>query len=222
MAGGIGIFGGTFNPIHLGHLRAALEVYEAEGLAEMRFVPAALPPHKQATDLVTATHRLRMLDLAIAGVPAFRTWTVELERPGPSFTIDTLRALRAEVGPTERIALVLGRDAFRDFGTWKEPAAILGLCDVVVMSRPPWPDALELAEFPVATRGAVCYDSVSESFRHESGHVVKLQRLTALDISATAIRTLCAAGRSIRFLVPPAVEEYIRAERLYRGEDRLR
>ena len=96
MPGGIGILGGTFNPIHLAHLRLAEEVREVERLDEVRFVPAAIPPHKAAGDVASAEHRLRMVELAIAGIEGFRAWSIELERPGPSYTIDTIRALRAE------------------------------------------------------------------------------------------------------------------------------
>ena len=215
---GIGILGGSFNPIHLGHLRAAEEVREAESLDEVRFVPAALPPHKEAATLVTAAHRLRMVELAIAGVPGFRVSTAEIDRPGVSYSVDTLRALRAELGDAARIVFIVGWDAFRDFHTWKEHAAIFGLCDVVVVTRPPAPDRLAHEEIPLAAREAFWYDSGSDLYRHRSGHVLKLQRITALDIAAASIRTRLTAARSIRFLVPPAVDSYIATHGLYRQE----
>jgi nicotinate-nucleotide adenylyltransferase len=218
LSGGVGIFGGTFNPIHLGHLRAAEEVREALGLAEVRFVPCAVPPHKTDATLPPPTERLRMVELAVAGVPGFRAWDVEVLRPGPSYSIDTVRALRTEVGERTPIAFVLGRDAFADFANWREPDAILGLCDVVVITRPPWPATLDVADFPVASQGAVWYDPRSGVFRHASGHTVRLLPITALDVSATAIRERLRAGRSIRFLVPAAVEAYIAAAGLYRAE----
>ena len=217
--GSIGLFGGTFNPIHLGHLRAAEEVREAERLDEIRFVPAALPPHKESATLVTAAHRLRMVELAVAGVPGFRVSALELERGGVSYSVDTLRTVRAEMGEAARIVFVVGYDAFRDFHTWKEHATIFGLCDVVVVSRPPSPPTLAREEIPLAARETFWYDSISEVFRHPSGHVLKLQRITALDISAASIRTRVADGRSIQFLVPSAVAEYIADHRLYRQED---
>jgi len=222
MAGGIGIFGGTFNPIHLGHLRGAEEVREALALDEVRFVPAAAPPHRRGVALAAATDRHRMVQLAVADVPGFRSWDVELQRPGPSYSVDTVRALRAEVGPAVRIAFVIGFDAFREFETWKEHATLFTLCDVVVMTRPPWPQRLGAEEIPLAAREAFRYDSSSEVFLHESGHVLSLQRITSLDISATAIRARVAAHRSIRFLVPCAVERYIAEHRLYRQEDGAR
>jgi nicotinate-nucleotide adenylyltransferase len=216
---GIGIFGGTFDPIHLGHLRAAEEVREAEEVDEMWLVPAALPPHKEGERLAGVADRLRMVELAVAGVPGFRVSTIELERGGVSYSVDTLRAVRAEVGDGARIVFVVGYDAFRDFHTWKEHATIFGLCDVVVVSRPPSPPTLAREEIPLAARETFWYDSISEVFRHPSGHVLKLQRITALDISAASIRTRVADGRSIRFLVPSAVAEYIAHHRLYRQED---
>jgi nicotinate-nucleotide adenylyltransferase len=217
--GGIGILGGTFNPIHLGHLRAAEEVREAQELAEILFVPAASPPHKDTAGLAPAAHRLRMVELAVAGVSGFRVSDVELARAGPSYSIDTLRTMRGEVGPAARLVLVLGFDAFRDLHTWKEGPGIFELVDVVVVTRPPWPERLAGEEIPVAAREAFWYDSASESFRHRSGHVLTLQRITALDISAATIRARLAAGRSVRFLVPPAVDAYIAAHGLYRQED---
>ena len=219
---GIGIFGGTFNPIHLGHLRAAEEVRDAEGLDEMRLVPAALPPHKQAAALVAAADRLRMVELAVAGVPGFHASTLELDRPGPSYSVDTLRAVRTELGESTRIVFVLGLDAFRDLHTWKEHAAIFALADVVVVTRPPAPERLSLEDIPIAARNAFWYGPDSEAFRHESRHMLKLQRIAALDISAAEIRASVAARRSIRFLVPAAVEAYIAEHGLYREGDRSR
>jgi len=216
--GGIGILGGTFDPVHLAHLRAAEEVLEAEGLDEMRLVPAAVPPHKERAGISHAGHRLRMTQLAVAGVPGFRVWDVELRRRGPSYSVDTLRTLRAEVGPALRIVFVVGRDAFAEFHTWREYEAIFGLCDLVVVTRPPWPETLVLEDVPVAARPAFRYEPPGGCLRHESGRAVSLQRITALDVSATAIRARVAARRSIRFLVLPAVEAYIAEHRLYRSE----
>ena len=219
---GIGIFGGTFDPIHLGHLRAAEEVREAEEVDEMWLVPAALPPHKEGERLAGVADRLRMVELAVAGVPGFRVSRLELDRPGASYSVDTLRTVRAQVGAATRLVFVLGRDAFRDFHLWKEHAAIFALADVVVVTRPPAPARLGADEIPLAAREAFWYDSGSGAFHHQSGHVLKLQHITALDISAAGVRASVAAGRSIRFLVPPPVEAYIVEHRLYHEEDARR
>jgi nicotinate-nucleotide adenylyltransferase len=208
--------------VHLGHLRAAEEVREGAGLDEMRFVPAAVPPHKEADGIAPAADRLRMVELAIAGNAAFRAWDVELLRTGPSYSVDTVRALRDEVGPAVRIAFVLGRDAFDEFHTWKDPETILTLCDLIVMTRPPWSRTLAPDDLRIATREPIRYDPGSGTFHHASGRAVRVQPITALDISATAIRSLVSAGRSIRYLVPPAVEDHILQQRLYRRADGAR
>ncbi len=218
-SGGIGLLGGTFDPIHLAHLRAAEELRCGQALDEVRLVPSARPPHKEGIRMASAADRLRMVQLAIAGHAGLRAWDVELGRTGPSYSVDTLRGLRAEIGADRRIVFALGRDAFAEFDTWKDYEAIFGLCDVVVLTRPPWSATLDLHDIPVAARGAFRYDPASEGLLHASGHGVSLQRITALDISATAIRALVAAQRSIDFLVPPAVAAHIHAQRLYRAED---
>ena len=199
----------------MAHLRAAEEVRERCRLDEIRFVPAAVPVHKEAEGIAPAEDRLRMVELAIAGCPAFRAWDVELRRVGPSYSVDTIRELRDEVGPDTRIVFVMGRDAFDEFHTWKEPGTILGLCDVVVITRPPWPDTLSPDDLRVAIPRPFDYDPRSGTIRHASGRAVSLQRITALDISATAIRHMVSAGRSIQFLVPAAVASYIAASGLY-------
>jgi nicotinate-nucleotide adenylyltransferase len=221
-AGGIGILGGTFDPIHLAHLRVAEELREAHGLDHVRLVPSAVPPHKARRDLAPAPDRLAMVRRAIAGRPGLRAWAVELERDGPSYSVDTLRALRAQVGPDRHVVFGLGWDAFTEFHTWREHAAIFGLCDVVVVTRASQPAALAIDDFPIAARETLHYDRGIAGFRHVSGHRVSLQRVTALDISATDIRARVRAGRSIRFLVPDAVQRYIDDHRLYRAPRRNR
>ncbi len=219
MPGGVGIFGGTFNPIHLAHLRAGEEVREAEALDEVRFVPAAIPPHRRDAALAPAADRLRMVELAVADAPGLRAWDVEIARGGPSYSIETIRALRDEVGAARRVVLVIGYDAFREFHSWKEHESFFSLCDMAIVTRPPWPGNLTVEDLPLAARNAFRYDPGSGSFRHESGHVLTLHRITALDISATALRSRVATRRSIRFLVPRAVEAYIAERGLYRTED---
>jgi nicotinate-nucleotide adenylyltransferase len=159
-----------------------------------------------------------MVELAVAGSPGLRVWDLELQRTGPSYSVDTIRALRAEVGPDVRVAFIMGRDAFDEFHTWKEPEVIVTLCDIIVMTRPPWPETLSTEDLRIAGADSFRYDPRSGTIRHASGREVSLQRITALDISATAIRALVSARRSIRFLVPLAVEAYIEAHGLYRSE----
>src|SRR4029077_21242836 len=143
-----------------------------------------------AEGITPARHRLRMVELAVTGCAGFRPWDVELGRSGPSYSVDTVRGLRAEVGPDVRIALIMGRDAFDEFHTWRDPETILSLCDLVIITRPPWPNTLSIDDLRVAGADSFRYDPPSGTIRHASGRGVSLQRITALDISATAIRAL--------------------------------
>jgi nicotinate-nucleotide adenylyltransferase len=220
--GGVGILGGTFDPIHLGHLRVAEELREVQLLDQVRLVPAAMPPHKPDHRLAPARDRLRMVERAIAGNAGLQAWGIELERRGPSYSVDTIRALRREVGADRRVVFALGRDAFAEFHTWREHGAIFALCDVVVVTRPPHATTLTLDDFPVAARRTFHYDRTSAGFRHVSGHRVTLQHVTAMDVSASDIRTRLAAGRSVRYLVPDGVLRYIQAHGLYGASRRAR
>lgn len=218
----IGVFGGTFNPIHVAHLRSAVEVREAQQLDRIVFVPSALPPHKSRTGLAAAEDRYAMVARAIAGQPGFSVSRVEIDRPGPSYAIDTLALLRAR-RPSARYAFILGVDAFREIGTWKEYRSLFACCDIIVTSRPPHAMRDLRAVLPVVARGDFCYGRSREELIHESGHRVIFQRIHDLEISATELRRLCRQGRSLRFLVPLAVERYIIRHGLYgaaKGVDR--
>ncbi len=211
----LGLLGGSFNPVHLAHLRSAEEVRERCELDEVHFVPAATPPHKGTADLASAEDRLRMLELAVDGAPGLRACAMELQRGGVSYSIDTIREIRARPDAPERLVLVVGIDTFRDLGTWREHGAVFELCDVAVLPRPGHRAVLTPRDFPIATQGRFCYDSLRDRFRHDSGHTVALLPIPALDISATEIRRRVKEGRSIRYLVPAAVERYIRERGLY-------
>jgi len=210
----IGVFGGTFNPIHIGHLRSAEEVCEAQQLDRVLFIPSASPPHKRADGLASAAHRLAMVRLAIAGNPRFRASPIEIERGGPSFSVDTLRALRARM-PRARFVFILGLDAFREIATWKSYGSLFTLCDMVVTSRPPRRGAALRAAIPVAVREEFCYRRASRTLEHRTGNQIVFQRLSDLDISASALRARLHAGLSVRYLVPPAVQRYIERHHLY-------
>jgi nicotinate-nucleotide adenylyltransferase len=210
----IGIFGGTFNPIHLGHLRSAEEVREAQGLDRILFIPSASPPHKGARDLAGAAHRLAMVKLAIAGNPHFRASSIELQRDGRSYSIDTLRLLRQRQ-PRAQFAFILGLDAFQEIGTWKEYRSLFGLCEFIVTSRPQYRAVRLRALLPVAARGEFCYSPDGLSLEHRSGHRVVYQRISDFAISASAIRERLRAGASIRYLVHESVSRYIARHHLY-------
>ena len=213
----IGIFGGTFNQIHIGHLRSAEEVREAQGLDRILFIPSATPPHKRADGLVSAAHRLAMVRLALAGNPHFRVSAMEIERRGRSFSVDTLLALRARL-PRARFAFILGIDAFREIATWKSYRSIFALCDLVVTSRPPVRAAALRAALPVAVRSEFCYRPASRTLEHRTGNQIVFQRLSDLDISASALRDRLHHGLSIRYLVPTSVARYIARHGLYAAQ----
>jgi len=211
----VGIFGGSFNPIHVGHLRAAEEVREAFALDRILFVPAALPPHKVRHQLALPEQRLAMVQRAIAGNPFFRASDLELHRGGRSYSIDTLRELRQRF-PKWKLFFILGSDAFAEIHTWKEYEHLFELCDFVVVARPGVRVRCLRSLLPVATRKCFWYARDSLALVHRSGHKVWFQQITGLDVSATSIRQAVSRGRSIRYLVPPAVERYILQHGLYR------
>ncbi len=210
----IGILGGTFNPIHLAHLRSAEEVRQAQQLERVLFIPSANPPHKRNSDVAPAAHRLAMVRAAIRGNPRFAVSSIELRRSGQSYSVDTLDALRRRQ-PRARFAFILGLDAFREIGSWHDYRRLFSLCDVIVTSRPDFdPRQLE-REIPVAALSEFCYQPEANVLEHRSGHRVTFQPISALSISATQIRTLVRNRGSIRYLVPLAVERYIARHRLY-------
>ena len=210
----IGIFGGTFNPIHLAHLRSAEEVRQVQRLHRVLFVPSSTPPHKRQEGVVAPEHRLAMVRLAIAGNPGFAVSTIEIERPGRSYSVDTLRALHARM-PGTAFAFIMGFDAFREIDTWKEYETIFALADVIVTSLPPAVQDDVRAALPVAVRSQFCYRA--SQLEHRTGNRIIFQRISDLDISASAIRQQRRRGLSIRYLVPPPVERYIARHGLYAG-----
>lgn len=215
MGARLGLLGGSFNPVHLAHLRSAEEVRERCRLDEVRFVLAAVPPHKGVADLAPPEDRLRMVELALDGAPGLRACTMEIQRGGISYSIDTIREILSRPDAPERLVLVVGVDTFRDLRTWREHGAIFEHCDVVVLPRPGYRSTLTSHDFPIATQQRFCYDPLRDRFRHDSGHTVSLLPIPPLDISATEIRRRVREGRSIRYLVPPAVERFIRERGLY-------
>jgi nicotinate-nucleotide adenylyltransferase len=213
----LGIFGGTFDPVHLAHLRCAEEARETLTLDRVLFIPAAAPPHKRDRPVARATHRLAMLRLAVAGNRAFRVSAMELERTGPSYSVDTLRRLRAELPASAELVFLLGLDAFREIHTWKEYRTLFAFADFAIFARPGYRLPSLRALLPVATRGDFCYGRNRQTLEHKSGSQVRFLDLTALDISASAIRDRVARSQSVRYLVPLPVERYIARHRLYRG-----
>ena len=207
----LGILGGTFDPIHHGHLRTALDVAEAVGLDELRLIPLRHAVHRDQPETPAAL-RLAMVQAAIAGEPRFVTDDREIRRDAPSYTLHTLESLRAERGAAEPIGVLVGGDAFAEFLTWHRPHDILRLAHLIVMRRP---GADGIAD--AALRGLVERHRAASAaeLRARPGGRILFQPVTQLDISATDIRARLGAGRSARYLVPDAVLELIRREGLY-------
>jgi nicotinate-nucleotide adenylyltransferase len=213
----IGLFGGSFNPIHLGHLRSAEEIREAFQLAHIYFIPTARPPHKSNGELAPAHHRLRMVELAVADNSCFSASAVELERAGTSYSVDTIRHFLTFLSPAS-LVFVVGLDAFRELHTWKDYTAIPELCDLIVTSRPGIPTPHPEKLLPIALQGVFCYDPQANTYYHASGHTLVLHQIEGLNIAASTIRSKVREGKSFRYLVPPTVATYITEHTLYQSE----
>ena len=210
----IGVLGGTFDPVHIGHLRGGLEVAEMMQLDELRLTPNARPPHRD-TPQVSALDRLAMVECAVAGVATLVVDSRELQRDTPSYTIDTLELMRAELAADDQLFLLLGWDAFCGLPTWHRWEDLLQHCHILVLQRP---DAD--SEPPDALRNLLAARSVSDplALKGPGGQIAFVWQ-TPLAVSATQIRQLLASGKSVRFLVPDAVLAYIDAHGLYRASN---
>jgi len=207
------IYGGTFDPVHYGHLRTALEVQQALGVAQVHLLPCALPPHRDEPR-VSPDQRLQLLRLAIADQPALAIDDRELQRGGRSYMVDTLRSLREEVGEDAPVCLILGMDAFLGLESWHQWQSLTELAHLLVMQRPgsEWPATGALAELVGRAR---VEESIALSER-PAGLLYGLQ-VTPLGISSTQIRTLLAAKRSPRYLLPDSVLQHITEYNWYRN-----
>lgn len=212
----IGIFGGTFDPPHLGHLTIAEWAREALALDRVVFVPAGTPPHKRPVAVTPAVHRLAMTRLAARGHPAFEVTPIETRRRGPSYTVDTLRRFRAE-HPRARLFLIVGEDSLDDFGTWRDPHDILALSTLVVAGRRAGRAVPARAAAGAATRigAGERGRGVRAGAAPPEHRVVRLDS-PVIDLSSSEIRARLARGRSVRYLVPDAVLKYAARQSLYR------
>jgi nicotinate-nucleotide adenylyltransferase len=206
----IGVLGGTFDPVHHGHLRSALEVLESCGLERVLLVPAGRPPHR-ARPVAPAELRVRMLRAAVAAEPRLAVDDRETRRDGPSYTVDTLQSLRAEVGERP-LCLIVGADAFLGLVSWHRWRELFALAHLIVMRRPGWAlePAGELAQV-LAERGG----EDAGALRRRPGGLIHVQPVTALEISSSAIRALVAGGGDPRFLLPDAVRDLVMASSVY-------
>ncbi len=210
----VGLFGGTFNPIHLGHLRGAEEIWQAFQLDEVVFIPSSIPPHKATEKVTDAEHRMEMVKLATSSNPHFSTSDLELSRPGRSFSIDTLRCFQER---RENVFFfILGGDAFVEIETWKDFKNLFSLCHFIVMTRPGSQKSISSSPFPETLIPDFRYDPGERAWTHLTGHRVYFKEISFLDISSTLVRELIEKGETVRYLIPAEVEAYIQKHGLYR------
>jgi nicotinate-nucleotide adenylyltransferase len=202
MAQTIGIMGGTFDPIHYGHLAAAEEARLRSPLDRVVFVPNGQPPHKKDYCVTAPEHRYAMVLLATASHPQFEVSRIELDRPGPSYTVDTVKAFRQQLGPEARLYFITGADALLEILTWRDPEDLASNCEFIAVARPGYNLDGMGKETDDLVRGRV-----------------HLLSVPGVAVSSTEIRRRAAAGESLRYLVPPGVARYVEANRLYHSED---
>ncbi|MFH1136010.1 MAG: nicotinate-nucleotide adenylyltransferase [Pseudomonadota bacterium] len=211
----LGILGGTFNPIHIGHLRAAEEVAELFGLEKVIFIPAARPPHKKPAPVVDFRHRLAMVKIAAADRPGFVASDLEGQREGPSYTVETLRCLLDEFGPAARLFFLTGLDSFLAIETWKDFRHLFELTDFVVFTRP----GADIEPLGTTIREKISPDylwnEAPAAYQSPTLKTIFFRPVTMIDVSSTRIRELIGQGRSIRFLLPEKVRRYIIKNNLY-------
>ncbi len=200
----IGVLGGTFDPIHIGHLVAAEETRVRLALQRVIFVPAGLPPHKLHLEVTPTQHRLKMVQLAIADHPHFALSRVDADRFGPSYTVDTIELLRDEYGPQAEFHFIMGSDSLAELLTWHRPERLIRLCRIVALTRPR--HRIDLEELEGLLPGAIAR--------------VQLLDMPLLQISGTDLQRRVRMGLSIKYLVPSAVEAYIYQHGLYQDRER--
>jgi nicotinate-nucleotide adenylyltransferase len=228
----LGIMGGTFDPIHLGHLRAAEEIYWAFGLDRIVFVPAARPPHKEEAVAAAPLHRYEMVSLATVFTPYFSVSSIELQRPGRSYSVETVREFQKIHGPQTTLYFVVGVDAFLEMSGWRRARELLTRARVIVTARPGWrldeverllsPDQRRILgnpSFKYLKVGDIDPEGVESELAPRQ---VLLVEVVSLDIASREIRQLVVEGRSIRHLVPDTVAAYMAKNRLYQRPRRTR
>ncbi len=206
----LGIFGGTFNPIHMGHLRAAEEVREELGLEKIIFVPSYLPPHKELSHNVTGARRLEIVEMALKSNSFFEISSFEVDSAVSSYSINTIEHIKDLYGCTPYF--ILGRDAFNEISSWYQAQRLFHLSHFAVMSRPGAP-VCPLSE--VLGEEAGNFQATPRGFINKLGNEIVFVEVTSYAVSSSRIRELCKKGRSIRYLVPEEVHDYIRKEEIY-------
>jgi len=199
----IGIFGGSFNPIHLGHLIVAEEVFQQRNLSMIVFIPTGISPHKESSELADASHRYQMVGDAISDNEHFEISDIEIKRTGKSYTIDTIKMLNEIYGEGHKFYMIVGTDMINEINTWKDVDTLSKMCHFIVVNRFP----VEMDE-ELLSESALCAGRKEEIVQY-------MVQIPSIGISSTAIRGKLYSGRSIKYLVPKCVEEYIKKNKLY-------
>ena len=213
----IGILGGTFDPIHLGHLRVAEEIGEELELEKIYLIPAAVPPHKETRPISPFHHRLRMTQLAAEESPMLEALDLEGRRQGLSYSIETLKEFHEIFKPSPILFFILGMDAFQEIRTWKSYEKLFDYANFVVINRP-GSQSEELKPFLLSLDVGFGGSDKEHTFVHPSGNVLLYKEATLMDISSTQIRELVASGKTVRFLIPESVRAYLVEKGLYRSD----
>jgi len=212
-----GLLGGTFDPIHTGHLRCAEEVLEIFDLNRIIFVPASKPPHKIDAAITSFHHREQMIIQAIEGNQVFSFSDVEKRREDTSYSVETVEYILKKYMENLKLYFILGQDAFHAIQTWKDWQRLLLLCNFVVMTRPGYEDRGLEGILPADFASRFTYDDTVKGFRGPTGHVIFFRGVTFLDISSSDIRQRVREGKSIKYLVPETVRHYIVKNSLYKN-----
>ena len=212
----LGLLGGTFNPIHLAHMRIAEEAREAAGLDQVLFIPAADPPHKPLAGDVGFALRYQMVQKAITDNPYFGISDIEARRVGKSYTVETLTQLGQE-RPEDHLYFIIGSDSYLELGLWHRYQELFSLTSLIVVERPDRLLDNPLLQLPETVRGSFRQEQ-ADLLRHDSGTGIRFVSGTRLDISSSRLRQLVATGQSVRYLVPPAIETFINQKGLYLHE----
>lgn len=212
----IGLFGGTFNPIHNGHLGIIAHVQKAFGLEKIFFIPSATPPHKPETNLAPAQYRFQMVKESLKGCKHLLPSDKELLRQGPSYTIDTINEFKTEYSPDTNFYLLMGSDAFLDITTWERNDQIFDSIKIIIMLRGNWENYNSIISFidENISKGYV-FDKQSNTFSHKTKHTLFICQVPAIDISSSLVRKRIKNNEPINELVPQVVEKIIRTKELY-------
>ncbi|MBN2062906.1 MAG: nicotinate-nucleotide adenylyltransferase [Deltaproteobacteria bacterium] len=216
----LGILGGTFDPVHFGHLRLAEETREHLDLEQVFLVPGALPPHKRQEPITPFEYRLKMVEIAVKETPHLNVLDLEGQRLGYSYTIETLREIHSKFRQLSHLFFIIGIDAFLEIKTWKDYKQLFQYAHFAVINRPGY--STQKLDFLIYSLGAGFEKTGDNTFKNQTGNLLMHMKTSLMDISSTRIRNLVEEGKSIRFLVPDPIIAYINEKGLYRINENIR